>query len=131
MPTYKTINTPSGKRPLGWVVHTSDGNVLVVRRSTARIAVSTKRAAYKSINESAANEEAGWSLDDPLIRALKAHQCKEVIVYVPKPGILYRTDAANYGKGGVVYMVPKGKGGSRIRCVGLEHFHSKPYRVKV
>lgn len=131
MPLLKTINTPSGKRPLGWVVATSEyGNVLVVRRMPSRIAVSTKRAAYISINDSADNDEAGWSLDDTLIQALKRYDCKKVAVFVKKPGMLYMTDAANYFKGGVVYLVSKGQG-ARVRCVGLDNFDRRPYRVKI
>lgn len=132
MALIKTITTPSGSRPLGWVVTSSNsGNVLVVRRTPKAIAVTTRKSQYVSINESAEREEAGWALDDVLYRAIKTYDCKRVIVYVPKPGILYTTEAGNYSKAGVVYMVPKSKSGGRVRCVGMQHFTREKYRVKV
>lgn len=132
MGLLRTILTPNGRRPLGWVVATSDyGNVLVVRKTPHAIAVSTRRRDYVSINESAAQDQAGWPLDDALVRAIKSHAVQHVAVFVPKPGMLYMTDASNYFKGGVVYTVPKNKSGARWRCVGLEHFDKRPYRVKI
>lgn len=132
MALIKTITNASGSRPLAWVVATPTfGNVLVVRRTPHKAAITTKRSEYKSINESAAQHQAGWALDDQLLRALRQHDCKAVAVLVKKPGTLFMTDAANYHKAGVAYMVPKNKSGDRIRCVGLEHFHRRPYRAKV
>lgn len=133
MPTVlKTVKSQSGKRVLGWVVHTDlDGVCLVLKRMPAKIAVSTKKREYKSINDSADREEAGWSLDHPLIRALQAYKVDNVVVYVPKPGIVYTTPASNYFTPGVVKFVPRTKEGEKIRCVGLEHFARRQYRVKL
>lgn len=133
MPTVlKTVKSQSGKRVLGWVVQTDqDGVCLVLKRMPAKIAVSTKKREYKSINDSAEREEAGWSLDHPLIRALQAYKVDNVVVYVPKPGIVYTTPASNYFTQGVVRFVPRTKEGEKIRCVGLEHFARRQYRVKL
>lgn len=132
MALIKTITQPGGKRPLGWVVSSTNyGNVLVVRRTPRGIAVTTRRPNYVSINDSASNDQAGWPLDDALIQAIRTYNCKKVAVYVPKPGILYMTDADNYAKSGVVYMVPKNKSGARVRCVSMRHFDSEKYRVKL
>lgn len=132
MGLLRTVTNPGGKRPLGWVVETKEfGNVLVVRKTPKAVAVSTKRSAYISINDSADNDQAGWALDDSLIRALQAHKCSKVCVYVKRPGIVYMTDAGNYHTPGVVYLVPKSKDGPRIRCVGMKHFDREPYRARV
>lgn len=132
MALVKTINTPSGKRPLGWVVATPTyGNVLVVKRTPRAIAVTTKKAQYVSINDSADNDQAGWTLDDVLIRALKTYDCQKVVVYVPKPGLTYMTDAQNYLKGGVMYLAANTKTGPRLRCVATRHFERRAFRVKL
>lgn len=132
MGLLKTIMSQSGKRKLGWVVRTNDQGVcLVVKRTPLKMSIKTKRVNYVSINESADNEEAGWALDEPLIRAIKSYKVEQVVVYVPKPGILYQTPASNYFAKGVVYMAPKSKHGDRIRCVGIQHFERSQYKVKL
>jgi len=127
---YKTIT--KGKRKLGWIVDTpSFGKVLVVRTTPRALGVTTKRADYVSINESAANEEAGFPLKPDLIRALQSHQVQKVAFYIPRTGYLYTTDAQNYFKGGAFKMVARNKHGDRDRCVMLGLFEKTKYRVKL
>lgn len=132
MGLLRTIMSQSGKRKLGWVVKTDDlGVCLVVKRTPLKIAVSTSKSKYKSINESAAQDQAGWSLEEPLLRAIRSYDIEHVVVYVPKPGVVYTTPASNYHAKGVMYMVSKNKSGDRVRCVGMQHFQSRPFNVKL
>lgn len=120
-----------GKRTLGWVVATSLGNALVVRRTPRALALLTKPTKFVSLTHSIDNNEAGWSLEPELVLALRTFDCKHVVVYVPKPGILFETSAANYHTPGVVYSVPKNKSGGWIKCVSLERFRRTTYHVKL
>ncbi|WEU67343.1 hypothetical protein [Xanthomonas phage JGB6] len=96
-----------------------------------KIAITTKKSQYVSINESAEQDQAGWTLENELMRAMEAFKVEKVVVFVPKPGMVYMTDAANYRAKCIVYMAHKNKTGDRVRCVGLQHFERRHFRVKL
>lgn len=120
----------AGKRTLGWVTETeSFGNILVVRRTPRTISVSTSKPAYNSINQSIEAQEAGWTLDDRLIRALRDAGCTRVAVWVPRSGVIYMTAATNYMKPTQYSLVLKNKtSGDRLRCVDLDKFTRHVYK---
>ena len=125
---YRTIT--KGKRTLGWVVNTpNNGKVLVVRTTPRALGVKTKRKDFVSLNESAANDEAGFPLKPDLFRALQSHRVDKVAFYIPKTGFLYITEASNYLK--CFTMVARNKHGDRDRCVMLEHFEKIKYHIKL
>ena len=114
---------------MGWVTETQTGNVLVVRRTPRTIAVTTRKPLYNSINQSIEAREAGWSLDDALIRAIKDEGVTHVAVWVPKSGLIYTTPADNYIKPTGYSLVLKNKtSGDRLRCVDLEFFARHTYK---
>lgn len=132
MGVLKTIMSPSGKRKVGWIVRTNDHGVcLVVKRSIPKAVVTTRKAQYVSINESALQDEAGWSLDSHLLGWAKRMDVEQVVVYVPKPGIVYQTPLSSYTTPGVMYMASKSKEGDRQRTVGLKHFTRRPFKMKL
>lgn len=131
MPLIQTITSQSGKRKLAWIFETKDGNVLILKRTPSKIAINTRKTDFVSINQSANNNEAGWSLEPQLLRAIEVYNCKRVMVLTPKPGLLYITDAGNYFDGSKYFMVRKTLEGPKIRCLGMEHFETKAFGIKL
>lgn len=115
---------------MGWAIQTESlGKVLVVRRTPRTISVTTSKATFSSINQSITDAEAGWSLDDALVRAIRDDEIDRVAVWVPKSGAVYMTDAKNYLNPDGYNLVLKNKtSGDRLRCVGFQSFTRHPYK---
>lgn len=128
MKLLRTLTT--GKRTLGWVIQTDTlGNMLVVRRTPRTISVSTSKPLYNSINQSIADNEAGWSLDDKLIRAIREEGVGLVTVWVPASGHVFITDAKHYLEAEHYKLVLKNKtSGDRLRCVDVDKFTRQVYK---
>jgi hypothetical protein len=121
-----------GKRVVGYVVTTVKyGNVLVVVKKPKDISITAKYGKWPSINESIADNKAGWAVEEDNLAAIRSFKCTKVVFYTKKPGILYDTDAKNYISAGNYYMAQKSKSGDFIRCVSMEKFNITSYRVKI
>lgn len=84
---------------------------------------------FESINTSIDADEAGWSLDDILVKAIRDEGVTRVAVWVPKSGHLYLTAATNYLEATQYHLVLKNKtSGDRLRCVGLDKFTRHVYK---
>ena len=130
MPLVKALLTPTGKRKIGWVFTHNGDNILILKKTPRAIAVTTKRHDFVSINKSADESEAGWSLEPRLLRAIEVYECNKVMILTPRPGLLYTTDAKNYFDGSKYVMVKKGEG-QKVKCLPLEHFEVKRFGTKI
>jgi hypothetical protein len=120
-----------GRRVLGHLCTLDDGRVIYLARRQHRHIFRSGKA---SISGAMSEGEAAWAMDESTLYSLRARGIEVIGVRVTDTGDLYLTrlkDFFDHKKAHLRDYTGIGRGGSRQRYLGLQHFALKRGRVEL